>query len=142
MSIPGSTSLPTSYELSLRSRRRRLSSFLIAIKVLLLQMVSFGGDIIRAICAHHLMNNFTVKFSRTLKPLFWRLCRAKSVTRFDALIEELRELNAEAATYLLLVEPKLWAKARFVGTRFSHDTSKQAYKYLIVWVIYYMRSKK
>ena len=29
-----------------------------------------GQNIIRAICAQHLKENFTTKFSRTLKPLF------------------------------------------------------------------------
>jgi transposase-like protein len=29
-----------------------------------------GEGIIRAVCAYHLMDNFTVKYSRTLKPLF------------------------------------------------------------------------
>jgi len=48
-----------------------------------------GEEIIQAICAYHLMDNFTVKFSRTLKPLFWSICCANLVARFDALIEEL-----------------------------------------------------
>jgi len=29
-----------------------------------------GDGIIRAVCAYYLMDNFTTKFSRTLKPLF------------------------------------------------------------------------
>jgi hypothetical protein len=35
-----------------------------------------GDGTIRAICAYHLMDNFTTKFSRTLKPLFWKIARA------------------------------------------------------------------
>jgi len=42
-----------------------------------------------------------------LKPFFWSIYCANLVAKFDALIEELQELNAEAATYLLLAELKL-----------------------------------
>lgn len=67
----------------------------------------FGGEIIRAIYAYHLIDNFTTKYSRTLKPLFWSICYANSITRFDGLIKELRALNPEAATYQLSAELKL-----------------------------------
>jgi hypothetical protein len=30
-----------------------------------------GQYIVRAVCCYHLKDNFTTKFSRTLKPLFW-----------------------------------------------------------------------
>ena len=73
--------------------------------------------IIRAICA------YPTKFSRTLKPLFWRICRVNSMARFDALIDELRQINSLATQYLLDAQPELWAKAHFVGTRFGYDTS-------------------
>ena len=82
-----------------------------------------GENILRAVCAQHLKDNFTTRFSRTLKPLFWRIVRANSVARFDALIEELRKANPLAAQYLLDAEPELWAKAHFKGTRFGHNIS-------------------
>jgi hypothetical protein len=82
-----------------------------------------GENIIRAICAQHLKDNFTIKFSRTLKPLFWRIARANSVARFDAIMEELRVVNPLAAQYLLNAQPEMWARAHFQGTRFGHDTS-------------------
>jgi hypothetical protein len=63
--------------------------------------------IIRAICAYHLINNFTTKFSRTLKPLFWRICRVNSKAKFKALINKLREINSLAAQYLLDAQPEL-----------------------------------
>ena len=82
-----------------------------------------GDGIIKAVCAYHLMDNFTTKFSRTLKPLFWSICRANSKARFKALIQELRQINELAAQYLLDAQPKLWAKSHFVRTRFGHNTS-------------------
>ena len=82
-----------------------------------------GGNILRAVCAQHLKDNFTTRFSRTLKPLFWKIVRANSVARFDGLIQQLREVNPLAAQYLLDAQPELWAKAHFDGTRFGHDTS-------------------
>jgi transposase-like protein len=35
-----------------------------------------GDRVIRAICAYYLIDNFTTQYSCTLKPLFWRICRA------------------------------------------------------------------
>lgn len=70
--------------------------------------------VIRAACT---------KFFRTLKSLFWRICRANSKARFESLIDKLRQINELAAQYLLDALPELWAKAYFVRTRFGHDTS-------------------
>jgi hypothetical protein len=66
-----------------------------------------GDGIIRAICAYHLMDNFTTKFSRTLKPLFWKIARANLKARFESLMDELREINLAAALYLELAQPEL-----------------------------------
>ena len=85
-----------------------------------------GDRVLRAVCAQHLKENFTTKYSRTLKPLFWRIVRANSVARFKAIIDELRAINAPAAQYLLDQQPELWAKAHFIGTGFGHDTSNVA----------------
>jgi hypothetical protein len=60
-----------------------------------------GDRVIRAICTYYLIDNFTTRYSRTLKPLFWRICRANSKVRFDSLIDELQEINEHAAQYLL-----------------------------------------
>jgi hypothetical protein len=68
------------------------------------------------------MDNFTIRYSCTLKPLFWRICPANSKVRFDSLIDELREVNELAAQCLLDAEPELWAKSHFIRTRFGHDT--------------------
>jgi hypothetical protein len=56
-----------------------------------------GDKVIRAVCAYYLMDNFTTKFSRTLKPLFWRICRANLKARFESLIDKLRKINELAA---------------------------------------------
>ena len=56
-----------------------------------------GDRVIRVICAYHLIDNFTTRYSRTLKPLFWRICRANSKARFDSLIDKLREINKYTA---------------------------------------------
>jgi hypothetical protein len=82
-----------------------------------------GQYIVRAVCCHYLKDNFTTKFSRTLKPLFWSIVNANSISRFDALILKLRGANNDAADYLLDSNPSLWAKAYFDGTRFGHNTS-------------------
>ena len=52
-----------------------------------------GDRIIRAICVYYLMDNFTTRYSRTLKPLFWRIYQANSKVRFDFLIDKLRKVN-------------------------------------------------
>jgi hypothetical protein len=49
--------------------------------------------VIRAICAYYLIDNFTTQYSRTLKPLFWRICRVNSKARFEFLINKLQEIN-------------------------------------------------
>ena len=82
-----------------------------------------GQYIVRAVCCHHLKDNFTIKFSCTLKPLFWLIINANSVLRFNALILKLRGANNDAADYLLDSNPSLWAKAHFDGTCFGHNTS-------------------
>jgi hypothetical protein len=81
-----------------------------------------GQYIIWAVCCHHLKDNFTIKFSRTLKPLFWSIVNTNSISRFDALILKLCEANNNAADYLLASKPSLWAKAHFNGTWFGHNT--------------------
>jgi hypothetical protein len=48
-----------------------------------------GENILRAVYAQHLKDNFTTWFSCTLKPLFWRIVRVNSVARFNSAIEEL-----------------------------------------------------
>jgi hypothetical protein len=63
--------------------------------------------IIKAICAYHLIDNFTTKFSCTLKPLFWRICCVNSKARFKALINKLQEINSLVAQYLLDTQPEL-----------------------------------
>jgi hypothetical protein len=60
-----------------------------------------GENILRAVYTQHLKDNFTTRYSRTLRPLFWRIIRANSVARFDALIDELRKVNPLTAQYLL-----------------------------------------
>jgi hypothetical protein len=79
--------------------------------------------VIKAIYAYHLINNFTTQYSRTLKPLFWRICHANSKARFEFLINKLQEINNLTTQYLLNSQPKLWAKAHFKRTRFGHNTS-------------------
>ena len=37
-----------------------------------------GDRIIRAVYTYYLTDNFMTKFSRTLKPLFWKIARANS----------------------------------------------------------------
>ena len=63
--------------------------------------------IIKAIYAYYLIDNFMTRYSYTLKPLFWRICRANSKVRFDFLIDELRKVNELVAQYLLDAQPKL-----------------------------------
>jgi hypothetical protein len=44
------------------------------------------------------------------------------MSRFNTLILKLREVNNDAADYLLAFNPSLQTKAHFNSTRFSHDT--------------------
>ena len=79
--------------------------------------------VIKAVCTYYLIDNFTTKFSRILKPLFWRIYRANLKARFESLIDELRKINELTAQYLLDALPELWAKSYFIGTRFGYDIS-------------------
>jgi hypothetical protein len=58
--------------------------------------IDLGDRIHRAICAQHLKDSFTTKFSRILKPLFWQILRANTVARFDGLMAKLKEPNIKA----------------------------------------------
>lgn len=82
-----------------------------------------GDRIVRAVCCQHFKENFTTKFSRTLKPLFWKIANTTTVLKFDACITELRAVNNKAADYLILSDPRLWSVAHFVDCRFGHLTS-------------------
>ena len=75
----------------------------------------FGDYFIRAMCAYYLIDNFRTQYSRTLKPLFWRICRTNSKGRFEFPIDELREIDNLAPQYLLNSQPELCITAHFKG---------------------------
>ena len=60
-----------------------------------------SDNILWIIYAYYLKDNFTTKFSHTLKPLFWSIIWANLKAWFTRLIEDLWKVNIEAVTYLL-----------------------------------------
>lgn len=53
-------------------------------KGLLEAEVVFGSQVIKAFCCHHLKENFTAKFGRSLGPLFWQAARMRTTSSFEA----------------------------------------------------------
>lgn len=85
--------------------------------------VVLGSQVTRACCCHHLKENFTVKFGRSLGPLFWQAARARTTSSFEAALGKIGEVKKDAETYLRNSDPQLWAEAHFPGRRYGHDTS-------------------
>ena len=92
-------------------------------KGLLLAEPILGPLMAVAHCCHHLKENFTDKFGRSLAPLFWAIARARTEGQYNTAMQKLRETKAAAATYLENAHPESWAEAWFPGRRYGHDTS-------------------
>lgn len=82
-----------------------------------------GPHLVVAWCCHHVKENFVLKFSRSLEPLFWLVARAHSEHAYLAALEKLREKSEEAAAWVTTQEPEKWVAALFPGRRYGHDTS-------------------
>ena len=55
-----------------------------------------GPRAIRALCRRHLLKNFTLKFSRSLGPLFWKIVRARTISSFEQVMAALKAIKPEA----------------------------------------------
>ncbi|XP_072076472.1 uncharacterized protein [Arachis hypogaea] len=65
-------------------------------------------------CAMHIWANFTKRWKdKQLKGAVWECCRATTVTKFEAVMMRLKEINNVAWEYLDRLDPKTWTKAHF-----------------------------
>jgi transposase-like protein len=92
-------------------------------KGLLLAEPILGPLMVVAHCCHHIKENFTDKFGRSLASLFWAIARARTEAQYVAVMQKLHETKEAAATYLKQVHPETWAEAWFPGHRYGHDMS-------------------
>jgi len=79
--------------------------------------------VVCAFCCQHLKENFTTTYGRGLASKFWAIARAESVQNFENTMLTLSEIKPAAEQYLSNIDPRLWAKAHFPGSRYGHDTS-------------------
>ena len=79
-------------------------------------------------CLKHLEANFHKVYKHPeLKPLLWKAAGAITEAEFEKALEEMRNINADAVTWLLShAEPKHWAEVYFKGHRYGHLTSNIA----------------
>lgn len=76
-------------------------------KGLLEAEVVFGSQVIKAFCCHHLKENFTAKFGRSLGPLFWQAARVRTTSSFEAKLAKIGEVKKDAEAYLRNLDPTL-----------------------------------
>lgn len=55
-----------------------------------------GPRATRALCCRHRLENFRVKLSRSLGPLFWKIARARTVSSFEQVMTALKAIKPEA----------------------------------------------
>lgn len=65
-------------------------------------------------CARHIYENFRKTFSGVeFRNLFWKASKASYPAWFNSVMDEIKEANPNAHTYLIEKEPKTWSRAFF-----------------------------
>jgi hypothetical protein len=63
-------------------------------------------------CVRHMWQNFQQLFrGYVLKNQLWKIARSSTITRFEANMEAMKELNVEAYAWLDELDPKTWVRA-------------------------------
>ena len=92
-------------------------------KGLSIALATYGPQVLPAHCCFHLKENFTTKHGRGLADNFWKIARAIDDYTFNFELQQLRQQNDAAVTYLTEIPPSLWVTAHFPGRRYNQDTS-------------------
>jgi hypothetical protein len=80
-----------------------------------------------SICVFHLEKNVNSRFKSVFQKKLWVAAKATTQTGFETCLEEIGEMNSEAADYLRKKsEPKKWARYLFPVARFGCLTSNAA----------------
>ena len=74
-------------------------------------------------CCQHIADNLQQRFGNKVRPLFWRICEAKTPQLFEAEMVKMRELSIDAFNYFSNIDNKLWTKAYSQYPQFGHNTS-------------------
>ena len=59
-----------------------------------------GDKVVRALYCRHLEQNFTTKFDKGLRSLFWNVARARTQYIYDKCMTEIADNKPAAANYL------------------------------------------
>ncbi|XP_078177250.1 uncharacterized protein LOC144571743 isoform X2 [Carex rostrata] len=90
------------------------------------------GDSHHAYCLHHLMEEFKADLNKgpwtpqvrdSILDDFTRAAQAISIEDFNASIDSIRNVSAEAADWVMASKPENWSDAIFRGARFDHFSS-------------------
>lgn len=74
-------------------------------------------------CCQHIADNLQQRYGNKVRPLFWRVCRAKTKELFHETMEELKAQSIPAFDYLCGIQKRTWARAYTTYPRYGHDTS-------------------
>jgi len=83
----------------------------------------FGDGINRLICCFHLKGNVCRRFGGHRSAAFWAIANAKTQHDYEHQKNDLRQLNASAASYLDGIERAYWVTAFYRGPYYGHKTS-------------------
>ena len=65
-------------------------------------------------CARHIYANFKKRFNLAqFENLFWKASKASTVTQFNGVMNEIRQINPAAYDYLTEKNPNSWSRAFF-----------------------------
>ncbi|XP_014499459.1 uncharacterized protein LOC106760551 [Vigna radiata var. radiata] len=67
-------------------------------------------------CVRHIYANFRKKFpGQLLKHLLWKAASSTHPQAWEAVMREIKDVNADAFKYLLAIPPRFWSRSRFTG---------------------------
>ena len=84
-------------------------------------------NIVHGFCVQHLKANLTTKSSGIpVGDIFDNCARAYCVEKFHYFLEQMRALNSKIVTYLEEIDYEKWARAYFLGKRYTVLTTNIA----------------
>lgn len=74
-------------------------------------------------CSKHRYDNLRVSYGEIVAQRFWGCAYAKTESAFDRVLAEIKELNGEAAEYILKLPRERWVSYAVKSARYGHITS-------------------
>lgn len=74
-------------------------------------------------CSKHRYDNLRVSYGEIVAQRFWGCAYAKTESAFDRVLAEIKELNGEAAEYILKLPRERWVPYAVKSARYGHITS-------------------